>query len=109
MGAVLIDLSKVFDCIPYDLLIAKLKAYGLGEKSLSYFYSHLTNRNQCVCINDKERDFQKIVSVVPEDSISGLMLFNFLINDLFFFVSNASMYNFADDHFLMPLQRLLQN
>ena len=39
VGAVLTDLSKAFDCIPHDLLIAKLGAYSLGEKALSYIYS----------------------------------------------------------------------
>ena len=51
IGAVLTDLSKLFDCIPHDVLIAKLEAYGLGETALSYlsyFYSDLTNRNQYV-------------------------------------------------------------
>ena len=38
VGAVITDLSKVFDCIPHDLLIAKLEAYGLGEKVLSYIF-----------------------------------------------------------------------
>ena len=35
VGAVFIDLP---DCIPHDLLIAKLEAYGLGEKVLSYIF-----------------------------------------------------------------------
>ena len=53
IGAILTDFSKDFDCIPVDLLIAKLEAYGLGEKALSYIYSYLTNRNQCSRINGK--------------------------------------------------------
>ena len=39
-GAVLTDLSKAFDCIPHDLLIAKLSAYGLHTDSLCYIYSY---------------------------------------------------------------------
>ena len=58
VGAVMADLSKAFDCIPHDLLIAKLEAYGLGEKALSYICSYLTNRNQCVRRNDKKVIFK---------------------------------------------------
>ena len=100
VGAVMTDLSKAFDCIPHNLLMAKLEAYGLGGKTLSYIFSYLRNRNQCVCINDKKSDFQKIISGVPQGSITGPILFNFSINDLFFFVSSASMHNFADDNSL---------
>ena len=52
VGAVMTDLSKAFECIPHDLLIAKLEAYGLGEKALPYLYSYLINQNQCVRIYD---------------------------------------------------------
>ena len=48
----------------------------------------------------KKSDFQKIVSGIPRGSITGPILFHFLINDLFFFVSSASMHNFADDNSL---------
>ena len=46
-GAVLMDLSKAFDCIPHYLLIANLAAYGFEEKILLYIYSYLQNRRQC--------------------------------------------------------------
>ena len=50
-GALLTDLSKAFDCLPHDLLIAKLHAYGLDIKSLKIMFSYLINRKQRVKIN----------------------------------------------------------
>ena len=43
-GAILMDLSNAFDCLPHDLLIAKLNAYGFGNKLLKVFYSYLSKR-----------------------------------------------------------------
>ena len=52
VGAVLMDLSKAFDCVPHDLLIAKMHAYGFDSDSLIFFYSYLKNRKQSVKINN---------------------------------------------------------
>ena len=90
-GAVLTDLSKAFDCIPHDLLIAKLSAYNFSDEALSYFYSYLTNRRQCVRINNRQSQLETIISGVPQGSILGLILFNLSINDLFFIVALASL------------------
>lgn len=48
VGAVLTDLSKAFDCINHDLIIAKFTAYGFQKSALCYIFSYLTNRKQCV-------------------------------------------------------------
>ena len=48
VGAVLMDLSKAYDILPHDLLIAKLAAYGLDYSSLKFLYSYLSNRKQRV-------------------------------------------------------------
>ena len=44
VGAVLMGLSKTFDTIKHDLLIAKLFAYGFNKESLKLLHSHLSNR-----------------------------------------------------------------
>ena len=98
VGAVLTDLSKAFDCIPHDLIIAKLSAYNFSDEALSYIYSYLTNRRQCVRINNIQSQLETIILGVPQGSIFGPILFNLSINDLFLFVILASLYNFADDN-----------
>ena len=45
-GALLTDLSKAFDCIPYELLIAKLTAYRFDLKALKFIYSYINNRKK---------------------------------------------------------------
>ena len=100
VGAVLTDLSKASDCIVHDLLIAKLAAYGFSDTALRYVYSYLSNRKQCVRINNTYSSYQKIISGVPQGSILGPIFFNLSINDLFFIVSNVSLHNFANDNTL---------
>ena len=46
VGALLMDLSKAFDCLPHDLLLAKLEAYGFEIKTLNLFFSYLGKRRQ---------------------------------------------------------------
>ena len=45
-GVVLTDLSKAFDCIDHNLLIAKLDAYGFEKQSIDFLHSYLTKRKQ---------------------------------------------------------------
>ena len=59
VGAVLTDLSKAFNCIVHDLLIAKLAAYGFSNTALRYVYSYLNNRKQRVRINNTYSNYQR--------------------------------------------------
>ena len=77
------DLSKAFDCIPHDLLVAKLHDYGLDENTLVVIHSYLKQRKQYVRINNTYSSFQTILSEVPQGSGLGFTLFNIYINDLF--------------------------
>ena len=100
VGAVLMDLSKAFDCIPHDLLIAKLEAYGFKFDTLVFFYSYLKRRKQNVKINNVFSTFQVLLSGVPQGSILGPILFNIFMSDLFLWIEEASLHNFADDNTL---------
>ena len=50
-AALLTDLSKAFDCIPHDLIIAKIAAYGFNTNALRLTHNYLSNRKQRVKIN----------------------------------------------------------
>ena len=44
IGAVLMDLSQAFECIPHDLLVTKLHAYGLSMDAITFIYSYMKRR-----------------------------------------------------------------
>ena len=83
VGGVLMDLSKASDCVPHDLLLAKLDAYGVDESFLCYIYSYLLNRKQCARINNINSDFVNVISGGSQKSIVGPILFNCFFNDFF--------------------------
>ena len=85
-GALLIDLSKAFDCLLHNLMIAKFHTYGLDMSSQRLTYSYLSNWKRRVKQHDTYSSQPKILFGVLQGFILGPLLFNIFICGLFFFV-----------------------
>ena len=97
-GALLTDLSKAFDCLPHELLIAKLHAYRVDISSLKLLHSYLTKQKQRLKLNCTYSLWSEILFGVPQRSILGPLLFNIFPCDLFQFFPDADIINYADDN-----------
>ena len=91
-----LDLKKAFDSVNLDILLAKLKYYGLDDTSLNWFSTYLKNRRLAVRINNHLSDPYPINVSVPQGSILGPTLFNIFIND-FEYSHKATSFQYADD------------
>ena len=97
-GAILTDLSKAFDSLSHDLLIAKLNAYGFDQESLEFIRCYLKERIQRTKVGSCYSSWKLIKIDLPQRSILGPLLFKIFLNDIFYFIANISIANYADDN-----------
>ena len=106
------NLSKTFDCIPHDLLIAKLHTYRFRDKTVTFIYSYLKCRKQNVKSENFYSDFLTLLSGVPNFVIRvyfGSILFNLILNDLLATLNMSGLYNFADDNTIPTVSKNMSN
>ena len=94
--AVAVDLSKAFDSINHNLLLANLKAYGLSQCAMSLMSSYLLVRKQRVCLHGVCSSYSELRAGLPHGSLLGPLLFNIFINDLNHVVPDVSLRLYAD-------------
>ena len=92
-----LDFAKAFDTVDHQILLQKLYHYGIRGKTHQLIESYLTDREQCVQVNNSTSDLQKITHGVPQGSILGPLMFLLYINDIANSSALLSFYLFADD------------
>ena len=98
VACVTMDSSKAFDCLPHYLTICELHAYGFSRDACKLIASYLYKRKQSVKIGEVKSDWKEMYKGVTQGSILGPLIFNIFMNDLFYFVKQGNLFNYADDN-----------
>ena len=96
----MMDLSKAFNCMPHEPLIAKFKAYSVQDQSIKIIKSYLSDREQRVPIGNVHSSWKSTIKGVPHGSVLGPIFFNVFINYIFYLIKRARLTNYADDNTL---------
>ena len=95
---VLIDFSKAFDTVNFDIMFLKLaKYFGFSKSANSLMKSHLSDRYQYVTTTKSTSSLRSIHSGVPQGSILRPILFSMFRNDIVGYCTDVSMHLYADD------------
>ena len=86
-----LHLSKAFDALNFDILISKLKFYGIIGTLLKLIDNYLRNRHQFVTFKNINSDLQAIRTGIPQGSIVDTLFFSIYIND---FIESNKLFNY---------------
>ena len=98
MTCLSMDLSKAFDCLPHCFTICKLHSYGVSIEALTLIASYLRDRKQWIKLGSSMSEWTELFKGVPQGSILCRLIFNVFLSDIFYFISNGDLYNYADNY-----------
>ena len=96
LDIIYLDFQKAFDKVPYQRLLLKLKAHGIGDSITDWIEQWLTDRRQRVVVDGEVSNWKSVLSGVPQGSVLGPILFLIYINDLDDNIT-SNVLKFADD------------
>jgi hypothetical protein len=96
-GAIFIDLSKAFDTLNHNQIIANLNTYGIHDTEKEFFINYLFNRQQQVTFQNTKSNFETVLCGVPQGSILGPLLFLLSFNDVGNVLHDCDIIMYADD------------
>ena len=96
-GVLFLDLKKAFDTVDHEILLKKLRWYGVETPTVNWFRSYLANRKQVCYVNGVMLAADFVTCGVPQGSILGPLLFLIYVNDIPKSLNYGEARLFADD------------
>ena len=94
---IFLDFSKAFDTVNHEILLGKLKHYGIRGLAYRWFENYLSNRKQFVSIGNVSSQYTDLICGIPQGSTVGPILFLIYINNIHTCSKLLSIRLFADD------------